>query len=154
MLRDLRQERATPVAFALDEERTFLLPSQVYLEDGTLHTPLDGQRKGAELGCLKMGLYAAVGDRRGDPWLLALARHWPEDDETKLHTKIEALVIYYLAAVIRHGRKAVLAQRPDFDSEIGDSFSVNMAVPIAHAQESGVEAAFRHCLNRAWRSCE
>ena len=151
MLRDLRQERATPVVFALSDGPTFLLPSQLYLEGAQVRTPFDGRGNGVELGCLKMALYAAVGDRRGDPWLLVLARHWPEDDETKLHAKIEALVIHYLATVIRHCRAAVLAQRPDFDPAKGDQFSVNMAVPIAHVQERGVEEAFRQCLNRAWR---
>ncbi len=151
VLRDIRQNRAVLVEFAVGGEETFLVPSKVFIVDGMLFTPMDAERNEAGLDCLKMALYATVRGIRGDPWLAAVARHWPHDDEPKLHEKIEALVVFYLAALIRHARRTLVLRQPDFGTNAADKFSVTMAVPVAHGQESGVEDAFRICLNRAWR---
>ena len=150
ILRDIRQNRASLVAFNIDGEQVFLAPSEVYLDGDALRTPLDGAANDSSgIGSLKMALYATVRESRGDSWLLDVARHWPADDEATLYCKVEALVIFYLAAIIRHCRTVLLAQRPDFGKHKGDAFSVNMAVPVAHAEDG--EEVFAECLNRAWR---
>lgn len=155
VLRDTRQEpsRATLVKFRHNGENPYLVPSEVYFEDNVLFTPLDLDARVPvqSIGHLKMALYATVRGHRSDPWLLGVAQHWPEDSEEELDRKVETLVVLYLAALIRHSLATLKAQLPDFGEVKGDLCAVNMAVPVAHAQDAAVEEAFRDCLNRAWR---
>ena len=155
VLRDTRlsPSRAFVVPFQHGGESPLLVPSEVYCNGAVLSTPLTAETHTPPhtLSYLKMAYYATLRGQRTDPWLLGIAQHWPDDDETELHRKVEALVVFYLGALLRSCFDDLKKRRPDFGDHPDDSLSVNMAVPAAHAQDEAVEEAFLRCLNLAWQ---
>jgi hypothetical protein len=154
VLRDTRLDpsRAFLVAFPHGGESPLLVPSGIYCDRDVISTPLGGleTHSHVKLAFLKMALYATVRGKRTDPWLLDIAQHWPEDTEEELQLKVEALVVFYLGTLLRSCLNELKKWRPDIGEHPGDLLSVNMAVPVAHAQDEHVEEAFSRCLNFAW----
>src|SRR5262249_35589412 len=99
---------------------------------------------------LKMALYASLRGRKNDRWIDPIARIWPEDDSDELENKIESLTAVYLGGVIRRCVRNIRQRLPEFGGS-EDIWTVNLAVPVAHAQDEDVEEAFHHCLGLAWR---
>ena len=60
------------------------------------------------------------------------------------------MTAYFLARVIQKAKAFILKKSPDFDESCGDRCFLNMAVPVAHAEETTIAAAFENCLRRAW----
>jgi len=154
VIRDTRQSRApaTLVRFKGNDTQPFFLPTVVRFDVATGAVALfdNPEAAGEYIPYLKMALYASLRGRRSDPWIDGVAHLWPDASFDELCERIETLVIFFLAGTIERSLAAIRERLPDFGAE-GDICTVNMAVPVAHAQDIAVENAFRNCLGLAWK---
>lgn len=150
MVRDLNYRRAKPLAFKLDDGKTFFLPSEVEWRSGRLNHPLDAPfGDGAHsLTYLKMALTAAVRGERSDALDVVMRAISPSDSHQQIR-QIRALVVFYLFGVLRAVHHLITEQWKDFGQHRANTIFYNMAVPVAHARHRSVESVFRECLSTA-----
>jgi hypothetical protein len=149
MVRDFNYRRATPLAFEIDGDETFFIPSELTWSGGHLSHPLDGTTDGGQtLSYLKMALAAAATGERSD-WLDAVMRPIGVTESQEQLGHIRALVIFYLVGVLRVVHALIGEKWKDFGKQKDDAVFYNMAVPVAHARDASMQAAFRECLNTA-----
>ncbi len=99
---------------------------------------------------LKMVLADAAVEQSSRTWLAEFARETSFLNDGELNERSQLFTAYFLARVIQHATSFILTQTPDFDEAAGDRCMVNMAVPVAHAQEKAIANSFDRCLRRAW----
>src|ERR1700692_4791785 len=97
----------------------------------------------------KMSLAQVSSGRLNGRWVEEFMRITESSAGDGVPRHIEALTVYFLARVIQRARAFILTKSPDFSEASGDRLMVNMAVPVAHAQEVGVSRSFQRCLNWA-----
>lgn len=149
MVRDFNYRRATPLAFAINGEETFFLPSVLGWRDGSIIHPLDGIPDGTtELQFLKMALATAAAGIRSD-WLDGVSRPLGIADSHRQLDAVRALVVLYLVRVLSAVHEFIAEHWKDFGQLKEDAIYYNMAVPVAHARDVAVLMAFRECLNAA-----
>ena len=95
-----------------------------------------------------MALAAAATGERSD-WLDAVMRPIGVTESQEQLAHIRALVIFYLVGVLRVVHALIGEKWKDFGKQKDDAVFYNMAVPVAHARDASMQAAFRECLNTA-----
>jgi hypothetical protein len=149
MVRDYNYRRAAPLAFTVDGESTFLIPSKLAWHAGTLSHPLDGLAKGImTLDFLKMALASAAAGK-GSDWLDGLVRRLGIDGSQRQVETLQALVVYYIHRVLLDVDRYIRDKWLDFGQLEGDTIYFNMAVPVAQATDKAIIDAFSQCLNAA-----
>lgn len=148
IVRDEQNENAHIVPL---DAGTYWLPSDVWADTFGFATHPDGHRNGGvKLSFLKMALVAACRNQPDDP---TLERFRSAAAKLNLQTQpldlVEAAVIHLLATVLRKALTFILTLRPDFGRHPQDLWSVNMAVPVAHADDATVCSSFERCLKMA-----
>jgi hypothetical protein len=99
---------------------------------------------------LKMALAETASGQTDGAWAANL-RHAAEGYPTStLARKPGDLAAYFLARVIQRARAFILSKSAGFDESRGDRCFLNMAVPVAHAQDTRVAAEFDTSLRKAW----
>ena len=148
IIRDEQNENAHIVPL---DAGTYWLPSDVWADTSGFAIHPDGTRNGGvRLSFLKMALVAACRnqphDRTLDRFRSAAAKLHLEAQPPDL---VEAAVVHLLATVLRKALAFILSLRPDFGKHPQDLWSVNMAVPVAHADDAAVCSSFERCLKKA-----
>lgn len=99
---------------------------------------------------LKMALAETASGQLDGAWAANL-RHAAESHPTStLARKPGDLAAYFLARVIQRARAFILSRSAGFDESRGDRCFLNMAVPVAHAQDARVATEFDTSLRKAW----
>jgi hypothetical protein len=62
---------------------------------------------------------------------------------------LDAAVVCLLADVLHQALNFIKSHRKDFGQNAGDTWSVNMAVPVAHSDETIIRSRFGNCLCKA-----
>lgn len=145
---------ATQEAFLVPlGNRSYLCPSEVFWENGRLWLSGDAgcEERGDPVRYLKMALAeTALGKTAGARLDNRVpSASWIRWIERKGCPEIATL--YFLARILQQARAFIVARAPDFDESKGDRCMVNLAVPVAHAQERVIASAFERCLRCAWR---
>lgn len=128
------------------------LPSEVLCGNGGFWISGDSgcEAQPRKVKHLKMVLAdAAVGQSDGT-WLAEFARESSFLNDREPKELSQLFTAYFLARVIQRAKSFILSQTPDFDEAAGDRCMVNMAVPVAHAQEKAIANSFERCLRCAW----
>ncbi len=144
---------ATEEAFLVPLHGTeYLLPTEVFCGSKFmwLHGDESKEENPTKVLHLKMALAEVSSGRMNGRWVEEFMRVVESSDEDGVPRHIEALTVYFLARVIQRARAFMLAQSPDFSEALGDRMMVNMAVPVAHAQDVGVSQNFQRCLKWAF----
>lgn len=133
-------------------ELPFLIPSSCLLQDGKLqhvqkqdvHYPSGG------LYHLKNALvHIALGNL--DDSLLNPYRKLCMQAVMDLGDFIESCAVYFLAGALGEVRKQIRQKKPDFGQHNEDYLAVNMAVPVADAEQPLVNNLYNKILCEAWR---
>src|SRR5205823_4664277 len=126
-------------------------PSEVFCGNGSLWLSGDPERDtpSRKAKHLKMVLADASTEQNNSTWIDEFRGTADFLKNGTLAERAELFTAYFLARVIRRARGFILSQTPDFDEAVGDRCMVNMAVPVAHAQESSIAKSFDRCLRRA-----
>ena len=148
MVRDFNYRRATPLAFKIDGEETFFIPSELTFRMGQISHPMDVASNGHTLSYLKMALTFAAKGERSD-WLDAVMRPIGVTETQQQLGHIRALIVFYLVGILRVVHTFIDEKWKDFGQHKEDAVFYNMAVPVAEAKDEAVQAAFRECLNTA-----
>ncbi|HRT07410.1 MAG TPA: hypothetical protein P5038_10820 [Candidatus Paceibacterota bacterium] len=130
----------------------YFFPSEVLCGNGSFCICGDSM-SGAQartIRHLKMVLGDTAREQPNRAWLAEFARETDSVNDGELKERAEHFTAYFLARVIQEAKAFILRQTPDFDEAAGDRWMVNMAVPVAHAQDNTVAHAFERCLRRAW----
>jgi hypothetical protein len=127
-------------------------PSEVLCGNGSFWISGDSgcEAQARRVKHLKMILADAAAGRSEGAWLTEFARETSVLNDGELNERSQLFAAYFLARVIQHAKSFILSRTPDFDEAAGDRCMVNMAVPVAHAQEKAIANSFDRCLRRAW----
>lgn len=149
VVRDLATEESFLVPLHGSE---YLLPSEVFCGNRFvwLHVDEQKEKSPARVLHLKMALADVSSGRFDSHWIEEFKRTTGSSDQSIVPGHVEALTVYFLARVIQRAKAFILTRSPDFSEALGDRYMVNMAMPVAHAQEIEVNMAFRRCLSWAF----
>jgi hypothetical protein len=133
-----------------DGERPFLIPSALQLCKGTLKvgSPLSHYHS-AGLPHLKIALVKAALGSWNDP-VLAPYREAFGCDPPELKRSIIACAVYLLAGILGGIKKDILGRYPGFGEHPRDYEAVNMAIPVADAEQKAVSSLFQTVLNMSF----
>lgn len=131
-------------------EIPFLIPSAVSFDTQTFSPCLnrDGAYQKNYIPHLKMALEKVAKSEWNDTSLQPVKARLGSNGETEVRPFVELAVIYLLAGLLGDVRASIRKRFPG--SVEGDQIRVNMAVPVASADDPDVEAVFDRCLRRAW----
>lgn len=149
IVRDVDKRRAYPLMVQIGDHATFLVPSEVRVSNDILAAPMDSLPGGNPISYLKMALAAVAEPREKEAWLRNVKDTLPPQWREAAPSHIEALTAFFLSRVLRVANDFIREKVPDFGQIPGDHCSVNMAVPVGHAQHPGIENIFRKALHRA-----
>lgn len=150
VVRNLATEEAFVVPLGLSP---YFFPSEVLCGNGGFSI-CDDPGCGAQprrIKHLKMVLADAAIERSSSAWLADFARESSFLNAGELKERSQLFTAYFLARVIQRAKSFILSQTPDFDEAAGDRCMVNMAVPVAHAQDTEIACSFERCLRCAWK---
>ena len=149
IVRNLATEEAFLVPLCGDE---YLFPTTVFCGCNWmwLHGDEPKEQTLAKISHLKMALAEVSAERPTGMWVEDFMRATQASDINSMRGNIEALTVYFLARVIQRARSFIITKTPDFSEKAGDRLMVNMAVPVAHAQEVQISKSFQRCLNLAF----
>jgi hypothetical protein len=152
--RDVTLEKAwvylPPIS--IEQELPFLIPGALTLKDGKLghvenqeiHYPENG------LYHLKRALVKTAMKQWDDP-VLALYKYADgRSDFNRLPQFVENCAVYYLAGTLGKIREGVRHRLPDFGALPADYMAVNLAVPVADAEQPQVNSLYHRVLSEAW----
>ena len=149
VVRDLGANQAFVVPMAGEQ---LLLPSEVFV--GTSRIGLFGESMTEDrpfrVQNLKMTLAETASGQTAGVWAAEFRRLREHHPDAVFATNPGLLTVYFLARAIQKAKAFILTKTPDFDESRGDRYFINMAVPVAHAEESAIAAAFDKCLRQAW----
>jgi hypothetical protein len=133
-------------------EKQYMLPSEVMVSGSDLG--LVGESKSdpqpVKVHNLKMALAEIAMGHADGAWannFRQATAHLPANSPAR---NSGDLVAYFLSRVIQRAKAFIASKSPGFDESRGDHCFLNMAVPVAHAQETKVAAAFEASLRKAW----
>lgn len=131
-----------------NKEVPFLISSSLCFEGETLSHPknIDAAYLANSLAHVKMALQSIGLDDLNSSHLLPYKNTLPKGME--LGTFVECCAVYLLAGVIGETRNKIAEHFPG--QVEGDQTMVNMAVPVASANDHRVEALFERILHLAW----
>lgn len=149
VVRDLGATQAFVVPMAGEQS---LLPSEVFVGRSRLglfgETLSDGQTYRVQN--LKMILAETASGQTDGLWATEFRRLSEHQPDAALASNPGGLTAYFLARAIQKAKAFILAKSPDFDESRGDRCFLNMAVPVAHAEQTTIAATFESCLRKAW----
>ncbi len=133
-------------------ELPFLVPSAFLFSDGRLQNVEEQDINYPERGLyhLKHALVKVALGQLDDP-VLKPYRRACEQSNVKLSRFIESCAVYFLADALGGVRKQIRQRMQDFGSLPDDYMAVNLAVPVANAEQSAVEKMYTRILSEAWR---
>ena len=135
-----------------NQELPFLIPSLIIFQGGRLtvaqeqgvHYPPNG------LYHLKNALVKVANKEFTNPILIPYRKAIGESDNVKLSEFVENCVVFFLSATFREIRSHLMEKFPGFGSVPKDYMAINLAIPVADAQNSSVAKLFNKLLNQAW----
>ncbi len=138
--------------YSAGHELPFLIPSALLCMDGKLSrvTAQDTYYPQGGLYHLKRALVEVALGQLGNPVLEPYRRVCNTHDDDHLCNFVESCAVYYLAGVLGTVRNQVRQRMPDFGKHPQDYMAVNLAVPVADAQQPQVEKLYNRVLCQAW----
>ncbi len=134
-------------------EYPFLIPSVIVYDDEILCAwdPVDEQYHENGLYHLKNAAVKIAQNQWSDPVLDIYKKAIGTEKKEALINLIENCLVYYLSQTLGNIRQDIYVRRPAYWSNKKDHMAVNMAIPVAEAQEEPVIRFFNRILNEAWR---
>ncbi len=133
-------------------EFPFLIPSVLQLNDGKLchveHTRTDYHAHG--LYHLKQALVKVALQQWNDPALEPYRDGLGTLDVDRMGALVHVCAVYFLAGVLGEVREHVRRQLPGFGTNAQDYMAVNLAVPVAYAEQHEVIDLYQKVLCEAW----
>jgi hypothetical protein len=131
-------------------ELPFLIPAAIGFDGGKLqHRPdVSGAYHPGMLQYVKMALQKVALQQWDDPVLLPYSQMMPGDSRADLAEFVRMCAIYLIAGVMGGVSRDVQERFPGHVD--GDYLAVNMAVPVADAQNPEVNMLFEDALRLAW----
>ncbi len=153
VIRDVRTDMAhvfIPSDIA-DGDLPFLIPSTISFSEGTFgpdgSVPVNNH--GSRLRFLKMALMNVSLGNYDDPSLRDFREHCPKD-ASRLRILVEAATAFYLARCMGDVCQYVRHRYADFGVHDDDRLFMNLALPVASADEAVVKDAFQRVVAAAW----
>lgn len=133
-------------------EYPFLIPSVIVYDDEILCAwdPVDEQYPENGLYHLKNAAVKIAQNQWSDPVLDIYKKAIGSDEKEALTYFIENCLVYYLSRTLGNIRQDIYERRPGYWSNQQDYMAVNMAIPVAEAQEEPVIKFFNSILNESW----
>lgn len=154
IVRDLGSDDAFIVPLSGDQ---FLLPSEVWVGNNSLGLAGEPVDDGSlfRVQNLKMTLAELADGKKSGVWAAGFLRLSERYPHAPLAANPADLTAYFLARTIQKAKSFILQKSPDFDEANGDRCFLNMAVPVAHAENTAIANKFDACLRQAWLlACE
>ena len=134
------------------QELPFLIPSGFLFIDGKfkhvqeqgIHYPEGG------LYHLKHALVRVALAQLDDPMLAPYKSVCEQSDISQLPRFIESCAVYFLAGTLGKVREQIRLKMPDFGKHPDDYMAVNLAVPVADAEQPDVNRLYHAILCEAW----
>lgn len=149
VVRDLGADEAYIVPLIGEQ---FLLPSEVFV--GNRRIGLAGELatddQPFQVQHLKMALAELASGKSTGVWAAEFIRLSARFPNASLASSPEGLTIYFLARTIQKAKAFISQKHTDFNEAHGDRCFLNMAVPVAHAEEKIIADKFDQCLRKAW----
>jgi len=131
----------------------FLIPSVLICRDGKLESVKDPEVHYPQGGLyhLKHALVQSATNQFNDP-VLSHCRRVRESGSSpdELSRFVETCAVYFLACALGAVRNEVRLRMPDFGTLPKDYMAVNLAVPVAYAEQDGVNRVYHRVLCEAW----
>lgn len=135
------------------QEQPFLIPSVIRQKDRILsvvdnpayHYPENG------LYHLKQAMVKTAMKQWDDPVLTAYKESIGTTEPDKIHDFVESSAVFYLARSLGEVRAQIKKRMKDFGNLSEDYMAVNLAVPVADAEQPEVNAFYGKVLVEAWR---
>jgi hypothetical protein len=135
-----------------DKELPFLIPSTLLVENDQIkslgkisdHYPKNG------LYHLKLAVEKVALQQWGDTALEPYRRISGQAEGSRLASFVEASSIYFLAGALGDVRRKVQQRLSGFGDHPDDYMAVNLAVPVADAEQPEVNALYHRILCHAW----
>lgn len=133
-------------------ELPFLIPSVLlftdrklhYVQERDIHYPQGG------LYHLKQALVKIALGQMNDPVLAPYRLACEQSAINELRSFVESCAVYFLAGALGTIRERIRERMPDFGSRHDDYVAVNLAVPVADAQQPNVFRLFHEILCEAF----
>lgn len=134
-------------------ELPFLIPSAIVLRDGFLslvnnpgtHYPENG------LYHLKNALVKVALGQWKDPVLLPFRNVQEKFGNGQLNEFVESCAVFFLSCAFGDIKRKLRDKMPDFGAIPKDYMAINMAVPVADAEQPAVNSIYGKVLSNAWR---
>ena len=133
-------------------ELPFLIPSAFLFSDGKLQNVEEQGINYPERGLyhLKHALVKVALGQLGDPVLEPYRCACEQSDNVQLARFLESCAVYFLAGALGSVREQVRQRMPGFGSRSDDYMAVNLAVPVADAEQPNVNKLYHRILCEAW----
>lgn len=133
-------------------ELPFLIPSVLLFIDKKLqYVPeQDVQYPEGGLYHLKQALVKVALSQMDDPVLVPYRRVCEQSDIGELRSFVESCAVYFLAGALGTVREQIRQRMPDFGNHPQDYMAVNLAVPVADAEQPQVNSLYHSILCEAW----
>lgn len=132
----------------------FLLPSAMWIREGSVSiADPNAQYHENGLPYAKTALAACAREAWDDPSLQPYLDAVDHNKE-RLKTFMPACAVYLLAGYLGEVRKKIRERHRGFGDHPDDHVMVNLAVPVADAQQSHVESLFMRVLERAFENAD
>lgn len=135
-----------------DQETPFLIPSTFLLMDGKFknlqNSSIEYHRNG--LNHIKLALEKVALHKLNDAVLKPYIEAIGDNSTKRLSNFVQACGVYLLAGALGNVRKDIRKRFPDFGLQSKDYMAVNLAIPVADAEQPGVNALFQKVLFNAW----
>jgi len=137
-----------------DQQSPFLIPSMVFLKNGSFTACSDSGSQYPEFGLfhLKQAL-EKIALRKWDDQTLEHYKRIAGDaghSEKALYRFVEGCATYFLAGVIGDVRQKVQQRLKGFGEHPDDYIAINLAIPVADAQRPEVNEIYNRVLCQAW----
>lgn len=133
-------------------EFPFLIPSAFLFKDGNLHHVEEQDTHYPEGGLyhLKPALVKVALGQLADPLLAPYRYASNQSDARQLSGFVESCAVYLLARALGTVREQIRQRMPDFGKHPNDYMAVNLAVPVADAEQPSVNNLYHGILCEAW----
>lgn len=152
--RDVMTEKAwVHVPFrSSTQELPFLIPSVIIHKDGILYLVDNQAYHYPENGLyhLKQAMVKTALNQWDDPVLTAYKETIGTTEPNKIRDFVESNAVFYLARTLGEVRAQIRKRMKDFGILPEDYMAVNLAVPVADAEQPEVNAFYNQVLVEAW----
>jgi hypothetical protein len=152
--RDIITDRAFvhSCSWLKEQDLPFLIPSALVLKDGNLSCVDDSRIHYPEGGVyhLKNALVKIATNDQADPVFGPFRRAQERIGPVDIRELVESCAVYLLAYAFGDIKNGLRKRMPDFGRLAKDYMAINMAVPVADAEQPAVNSIYQNILTEAW----